>query len=54
MVDRLIGAIFRLRHRKSRSEIVAFAMGIRVGREMNHMTDGDVDKMINGLLEDYS
>ena len=50
---------FRLRHRKSRAEVVAFAMGIKVGRELVLAVgpeEAEVigDRVIEEMRESYS
>lgn len=51
--------LFRLRHRKSRREVVAFSMGMKVGRELAILvgaTDANViiDRITREAVEDFA
>lgn len=45
---------WRIRHRKSRSETVAFAMGIEVGRVFGSMSREEVDEIKTRIKDGYS
>lgn len=50
---------FRLRHRRSRAEIIAFAMGMRVGRELCVLIGSDETETLTEhvnemMMGDYS
>lgn len=53
MVDKLRDAWFRWRHRKSRAEVVAFTLGLRTGRQIAHLTDDEINRITNEMMEDY-
>lgn len=46
-------AWFRWRHRKSRSEVIAFALGLKTGMILGGITPEAIDKIEKQLLEDY-
>lgn len=45
---------FRIRHRRSRAEIVAFSMGIEVGRATCGLTKTEIAKMTDRVKDGYS